>query len=158
MRFQCRCQISLADPSGAVIAGDWGCSFALQFLSFSMLLRQVQHSPWAWLAPRQALWHVTLTAACMPGTAACRASLPLLHRDHQLRGLQFAGQWLRVSCATPVMAPALGLVGVGISSALAGQASIYCRSATDYMMHSSLGLSTPCAPLPAMSPCTPGHT
>lgn len=33
----------------------------------------------------------------------------------------------RVSCATPVAGPIGGLLGVGLASAMAGQASIKCR-------------------------------
>lgn len=33
----------------------------------------------------------------------------------------------RVSCATPVLGPVGGLLGVGLASALAGQASLLCR-------------------------------
>ena len=40
---------------------------------------------------------------------------------------QAAGLACRVSCATPVLGPALGMVGVGAASAMAGQASLLCR-------------------------------
>ena len=38
-------------------------------------------------------------------------------------GAQMVGVAVRVSCATPVIGPALGLLGVGLASAAAGQAS-----------------------------------
>jgi hypothetical protein len=41
--------------------------------------------------------------------------------------MQVAGMALRVSCATPVVGPVGGLLGVGVASAMAGQASIKCR-------------------------------
>lgn len=41
--------------------------------------------------------------------------------------VQAAGLACRVSCATPVLGPALGMVGVGAASAMAGQASLLCR-------------------------------
>lgn len=40
---------------------------------------------------------------------------------------QAAGMAVRVSCATPVAGPVGGLLGVGLASAMAGQASIKCR-------------------------------
>lgn len=40
---------------------------------------------------------------------------------------QAAGMALRVSCATPVAGPIGGLLGVGLASAMAGQASIKTR-------------------------------
>ena len=33
----------------------------------------------------------------------------------------------RVSCATPVLGPGMGLIGVGFASAMAGQAGLHCR-------------------------------
>lgn len=42
---------------------------------------------------------------------------------------QGAGVALRVSCATPVLGPACGLLGVGLASALAGQAALAAREA-----------------------------
>ena len=41
--------------------------------------------------------------------------------------MQAAGLACRVSCATPVLGPALGMVGVGAASAMAGQASLLAR-------------------------------
>lgn len=37
--------------------------------------------------------------------------------------VQAAGFALRISCATPALAPALGMAGIGFSSMLAGEAS-----------------------------------
>jgi hypothetical protein len=36
---------------------------------------------------------------------------------------QLVGFMLKISCATPVLGPTVGLLGVGLASALAGQAS-----------------------------------
>lgn len=33
----------------------------------------------------------------------------------------------RVSCATPVLGPGMGFLGVGLASAMAGQAGLHCR-------------------------------
>ncbi|PRW59668.1 pfkB family carbohydrate kinase [Chlorella sorokiniana] len=44
-----------------------------------------------------------------------------------LAAAQAAGMALRVSCATPIAGPIGGLLGVGLASAAAGQASIKCR-------------------------------
>ena len=41
--------------------------------------------------------------------------------------VKVAGYMCRVSCATPVMGPLMGCVGVGIASSMAGQASLLCR-------------------------------
>ncbi|KAK9867106.1 hypothetical protein WJX84_005760 [Apatococcus fuscideae] len=40
---------------------------------------------------------------------------------------QAAGMVLRVSCGTPVAGPVMGMMGVGLSSALAGQASLFSQ-------------------------------
>ena len=40
---------------------------------------------------------------------------------------QSAAFTLRVSCATPVAGPVLGVLGVGLASAMAGQASQVCQ-------------------------------
>ncbi len=40
---------------------------------------------------------------------------------------QVVGYCLRVSCATPVIGPCLGMLGVGFASSLAGQASQHAR-------------------------------
>ena len=42
--------------------------------------------------------------------------------------VQVTGMACRVSCATPVLGTAFGVFGVGFASALAGQASIWCRN------------------------------
>ncbi|KAL6766357.1 hypothetical protein ACKKBG_A35715 [Auxenochlorella protothecoides x Auxenochlorella symbiontica] len=44
-----------------------------------------------------------------------------------LAAAQTLGMAARVSCATPVLGPVGGLLGVGLASALAGQASLLCR-------------------------------
>jgi len=41
--------------------------------------------------------------------------------------MQLVGLVCRVSCATPVLGPCMGLVGVGLANALAGQASRHTR-------------------------------
>lgn len=41
--------------------------------------------------------------------------------------LQLLGYACRVSCATPVLGSAVGVVGVGFASAMAGQASLKCQ-------------------------------
>ena len=41
--------------------------------------------------------------------------------------LQCVGMACRVSCATPVLGPGMGVIGVGIASAMAGQAGLHCR-------------------------------
>lgn len=41
--------------------------------------------------------------------------------------VQLFGLVFRVSCATPVLGPAVGLLGVGFANALAGQASKHTR-------------------------------
>jgi len=41
--------------------------------------------------------------------------------------LQFAGIACRVSCANPVLGPSMGVVGIGVASAMAGQAAVHCR-------------------------------
>jgi len=46
-----------------------------------------------------------------------------------LAGAQAAGLALRISCATPVLGPLGGVLGVGVASAMAGQAAIKCRQA-----------------------------
>ena len=40
---------------------------------------------------------------------------------------QFLGVACRVSCASPVLGPSMGMVGVGVASAMAGQASLHCK-------------------------------
>lgn len=44
-----------------------------------------------------------------------------------LWGTQFAGIACRVSCANPILGPSMGMVGIGVSSAMAGQASLRCQ-------------------------------
>lgn len=41
--------------------------------------------------------------------------------------LQLLGFMLKISCATPVLGPTMGLVGVGLANVLAGQASKHTR-------------------------------
>jgi hypothetical protein len=41
--------------------------------------------------------------------------------------MQLVGFVLKVSCSTPVLGPAFGLVGVGVANVLAGQASKHTR-------------------------------
>ena len=41
--------------------------------------------------------------------------------------LQLLGFVLKVSCATPVLGPTMGLLGVGLANVLAGQASKHTR-------------------------------
>lgn len=41
--------------------------------------------------------------------------------------LQFTGIVCRVSCANPMLGPGMGMVGVGVASAMAGQAAVHCR-------------------------------
>ncbi|KAL4859030.1 hypothetical protein ACK3TF_000816 [Chlorella vulgaris] len=62
------------------------------------------------------------------------------------RNMQVAGMALRVSCATPVAGPIGGLLGVGVASAMAGQASIKCRqylkNGTNPLLHPWKGVRT----------------
>ncbi|DBA72524.1 TPA: hypothetical protein ACH3X2_010284 [Trebouxia sp. C0005] len=44
-----------------------------------------------------------------------------------LAGAQFTGIACRVSCANPVLGPGMGVVGIGVASAMAGQAAVHCR-------------------------------
>ena len=41
--------------------------------------------------------------------------------------VQCFGMACRVSCATPVLGPGMGFLGVGLASAMAGQAGLHCR-------------------------------
>ena len=41
--------------------------------------------------------------------------------------MQYLGVACRVSCASPVLGPGIGVVGVGIASAMAGQAALHCQ-------------------------------
>ena len=61
-----------------------------------------------------------------PALRALAFSIPTRPSPHT----QAACFALRLSCATPVLAPLAGAIGVGISSALAGQASLHVRHAT----------------------------
>ncbi|KAK9794632.1 hypothetical protein WJX73_002817 [Symbiochloris irregularis] len=67
------------------------------------------------------LAHPALPFAYSVGSSTCAYTLGLAV-------MQVTGMACRVSCATPVLGPALGVVGVGLASALAGQAAIWCRS------------------------------
>jgi hypothetical protein len=49
--------------------------------------------------------------------------------------LQLVGFVLKISCATPVLGPTMGLVGVGIANVLAGQASKHTRKAIVMRSH-----------------------
>jgi hypothetical protein len=62
-----------------------------------------------------------LTAAPCPLTRHC-ALFPALGPV-----LQLVGFVLKISCATPVLGPTMGLVGVGLANVLAGQASKHTR-------------------------------
>lgn len=42
-------------------------------------------------------------------------------------GVQLLGYACRISCATPFLGPALGCMGIGMASVLAGQASLRCQ-------------------------------
>lgn len=42
-------------------------------------------------------------------------------------GMQYLGVACRVSCASPVLGPSIGVIGVGIASAMAGQAAVHCQ-------------------------------
>lgn len=65
--------------------------------------------PFGRLVPSSSLPYPTVVISCHPHL------------------LQAAGMALRVSCATPIAGPIGGLLGVGLASAAAGQASIKCR-------------------------------
>lgn len=57
-----------------------------------------------------------------------------------LAGTQFAGAACRISCGNRILGGGMGLIGIGVASAMAGQAGIHCRH------HFSTGqhpLSTP---------------
>ena len=41
--------------------------------------------------------------------------------------MQYLGIACRVSSASPVLGPSMGVVGVGIASAMAGQAALHCQ-------------------------------
>lgn len=41
--------------------------------------------------------------------------------------VQFLGIACRVSCASPVLGPSMGIVGVGVASAMGGQAALHCQ-------------------------------
>lgn len=49
--------------------------------------------------------------------------------------LQLLGFVLKISCATPVLGPTMGLVGVGLANVLAGQASKHTRKAIVMRSH-----------------------
>lgn len=40
---------------------------------------------------------------------------------------QFLGIACRVSCASPVLGPSMGILGVGVASAMGGQAALHCQ-------------------------------
>ncbi|KAL3159584.1 hypothetical protein ABBQ38_009997 [Trebouxia sp. C0009 RCD-2024] len=44
-----------------------------------------------------------------------------------LAATQFLGIACRVSCASPVLGPSMGIVGVGVASAMGGQAALHCQ-------------------------------
>lgn len=47
-----------------------------------------------------------------------------------------------MSCANPVLGPGMGVVGIGVASAMAGQAAVHCRH---YFKTGQHPLSTPSA-------------
>ena len=50
------------------------------------------------------------------------------HKQKHVNGaMQYLGVACRVSCASPVLGPSMGVVGVGIASAMAGQAALHCQ-------------------------------
>ena len=69
-----------------------------------------------------------LAAACAPLVPyLLQAGAAMVCYTGGLAAAQAAGMALRVSCVTPVAGPVGGLLGVGLASAMAGQASIKCR-------------------------------
>lgn len=63
----------------------------------------------------------------LPPTQKPRSTLPKKKLSTQKKKKKATCFALRLSCATPLLAPAAGALGVGVSSALAGQASLRAR-------------------------------
>lgn len=75
-------------------------------------------------------------------TASCSQAAPSSPNLHPLAlvlpptpPLQLVGFVLKISCATPVLGPTMGLVGVGLANVLAGQASKHTRKAIVMRSH-----------------------